>query len=379
MNETKTLALLPLLAAALVAACGDDDAPPTGCDGVRVERFRELVVVDDAVTSGDRARNATRGPFGFARAMTALGGSDAGGRALARQLVDAWAAASPTPRVRAELTCAWLRRSGANECDDGCGRCAREELDLARAPFRLAAIANRVDLGAHPDALSEAGEGRLVFAVVDGDGDDPAAPSLEATVIFEYALPGGRREWAERFHTLSRFTSFGDDYQAALAAVTERFVSAPRLAQIRINDGAFDPTPRLYELALRDGDLAPRALRNTPKASLDGSQELAAWIRAHDAEVRADRHVVPTAMRASSVERGRVVSVDVPEDLRVAFARGTCNGCHGEAAPTLGGFHVAPRGRGADRLSRFVHDPAAPRRDDLARREAFVSGVLCAP
>jgi len=375
----KTFALLPLLAAALVAACGDDDAPPTGCDGVRVERFRELVVVDDAVVLGERARNVTRGPFGFAHAMAALGGGEDGGRALARDLVDAWAEAAPTSRVRADLTCAWLRRSSSNACDDACARCAREDLDLSRAPFRLAAIANRVDLGAHPDALSEAGEGRLVFAVVDGEGDDAAAKPLEATVIFEYALPGGRREWAERFHTLSRYTSFGDDYQAALAAVTERFVGAPRLAQIRVNDGAFGPAPRLYELALAQGRLGPRPLRNTPRASLEGSLELAAWITEHESDVRSDRHVVPVAMRAPSVDRGHVVSVGVAEDLRAAFARGTCNGCHGEAAPTLGGFHVAPRGRGAARLSTFVHDPAAPRKDDLGRREAFVSGVLCAP
>lgn len=376
--------LLLALAIGAAAACSPSSDTPTGCDGVRIERFRELEIVDEAVVSGPRASNAARGPFGFAHAMVELAGGEREAQALARDLLAVWDA-SEEGRVRARVTCPWLRRSVSNGCDPACARCEREELDLAAAPFRLAAIANRLDLGEHPDALSDAGEGRLVFALVDGAGDDPRAPAMAATVIFEYAQPAGRAQRAAEWHALSRFIDASDTYVEALAKVTEAFVARrdgapPRLAQIRIDDGAIAPAPTLREVALDRGAPLLRGLRNTPRPDLDESDALARWVQENEGDVLHDRHVLPEGMRAAAITtKGRWALPRVADDTRRAFALGTCNGCHGEEAPTLAGFHVSPTERGEARLSRFLHDPASGRADDLARREDFVAATLCRP
>lgn len=386
MTRTLFLSCLAALGLGLAAACSPSDDTPTGCDGVRIERFRELVIVDEAVVSGARASNAARGPFGFAHAMVELGGGEREARELARGWLAAWDAAEQG-RVRARVTCPWLRRTAGNGCDTSCARCEREELDLDVAPFRLAAIANRLDLGEHPDALSDAGEGRLVFALVDGAGDDPRAPAMEATVIFEYAQPAGRLERAAAWHALSRHVDVDDAYQDALARVTEAFVARrggapPALAQIRVDDAAIAPSPVLRELALDPTGraLVFRGLRNTPRPDLDADDALARWVRANEDDILHDRHVVPEAMRAASIGRGgRWALPSAKEDTRKAFSLGTCNGCHGDEAATLGGFHVSPSERGPARLSRFLHDPGHGRSDDLARREDFAAGILCRP
>src|SRR5207253_8065700 len=53
-------------------------------------------------------------------------------------------------------------------------------LDLAQAPFRLIAIAGRLDL-----ATSANGEGRLIYGLVDPATGEPGLMSI----AFEYALP----------------------------------------------------------------------------------------------------------------------------------------------------------------------------------------------
>src|SRR5690606_703542 len=69
-------------------------------------------------------------------------------------------------------------------------------LDLSRAPVRLLAIVNRLDLRDVADG--HAGEGRFVFGVTDSSG----APT-EFTLILEYALPASSSadvlDWANRW------------------------------------------------------------------------------------------------------------------------------------------------------------------------------------
>src|SRR5262249_34773728 len=66
-------------------------------------------------------------------------------------------------------------------------------VDLARAPFRLLAIANRADITFN----GSPGELRFVFGV-NGFGRE------RMTIIFEYRLTAAltRAEWATRFHAL---------------------------------------------------------------------------------------------------------------------------------------------------------------------------------
>lgn len=147
------------------------------------------------------------------------------------------------------------------------------QLDLDRAPFRLLAIVNRLDLrktttgggyfGSSGIPL-DAGELRFVFGVVDPNekGDCEALPF---TVIFEYGVPisgcFGVRDWAREWTKLNIFPSFGTAYRNQLATLTEQVVvrdAAPAkgngnaINQIRTNEIALAGPWEMNEFTLTD-------------------------------------------------------------------------------------------------------------------------------
>src|SRR5262249_36642294 len=139
MNRASCVALM-----AIVASCA---SPSSMRDE---DRFKALVIVDDAVTSDPRARNDADGPWSFRHAALRLSPNDPGALVLA--WLNAWEP-ERVDEIDQRVTCPWLHRTASNACDPTCGACAHRELDLAAAPFRLVAIANRMDLGVKPDAL----------------------------------------------------------------------------------------------------------------------------------------------------------------------------------------------------------------------------------
>lgn len=362
------------LAISLAVGCATKPDAVDGCDGVPIEPLNELVVVDDEALA--------RAGLGFEDVANAAPDP----QAFARSLLDGYAAAAPdrAARLEAELVCPWLRRTPDDACDASCTRCERRALALDASPFRLAAVANRTDLGRAPDALSPGGEGRLVFAVTHGDAKAGAAP-LAATVIFEYALVGDRASWTARFHALSRLDRGSDAFARELAAVVTSFVGtrgAPgTLSQVRVDDAAFGaPGDALFaELAPAGatGALAPRPLRNTPDANVSEAV-LVPLVTANEDAIVDGRWLLPDGLRARTIHRAHEWSLPgAPERARKAFALDTCNGCHGSETSSAEGFHVTPWGAGEARLSRFLRDEGADD-DELRRRSREASAVLCA-
>ncbi len=180
------------------------------------------MVTDEGLLSGPLAQNATNGPLGFRRALGAL--PVASGATL--RWLQAWSArlqsegyADRAATFTRRVTCSWLRATPANACDAACGSCAGDTLRPEVAPFRLIAVTNRTDLSVMPDRAADGGEGRLVFAITDGPGDEPSSPTLPVTVAFEYAQHGSALEWEQRWHALG---------QASDAAFPANLVALPR-------------------------------------------------------------------------------------------------------------------------------------------------------
>lgn len=322
-----------------------------------VDPFRELEIVDDDVVSDERAKNANGGAWSFRHLAveTASGSEDVAARVVERAFADAPAFA--------DVLSSWPRdRAGY--------------LDLSHAPMRLVAISNRIDLGSAPDAVSPAGEGRFVFAITRGPGDDDASEATAATIILEYALAPARSpaEWANDWHALGRVDD-RDAYRRALESVTRSFTDRPGavLAQVRASKRDESGHVALYELAFDgSGDLSRRGLRNTPSAAVANDAAFQDWARAHEAEIRDGRHVLPPSFRADVADTAvpTVAIAGAPEKIQHAFDAATCNGCHrGTNGGIDGGFHVSPLRRGRDRLSRFLFDADNRTGDDLARRE----------
>jgi hypothetical protein len=266
-------------------------------------------------------------------------------------------------------------------------RTAAGKLDLARAPFRLLAITNRIDIGFN----GSPGEGRFVFGLVGADGF-----GRKMTVIFEYRLaPLGtandRSEWAKRWHALAPLP-FGDEYNAQLQAVTDGFAargadpSRPAqssLGQLRINEIFFALPWELREFnLLTDAQgtfLRPATTKQNPDQSLNGSARLAQFLLENADDVCAGTAVIPPDMLGGnapevspSTQWKFPTQPAIDEPLRRAFAMGTCNGCHdAEAEPIDGFYHVSPLGlpiaRGSDgtsRLSPFLLFTDLPKRID---------------
>jgi len=376
--------------ALLIAGCARTNAspvapPPPNERPPSVDPYKELVIVDASVVLDARASNATGGTWSFRWAVEQL---------------------TPPGLSASSMVERWLRSFrldgvGGRRVDDRPGvdrllsswpRAADSSLDLARAPFRLLAIASRLDLESSPQ-----GEGRLVFGLVDPATGDPGL----MTVVFEYRLPSlgtanDRRAWAARWHALGDH-AFGSDYNVALESVTNAFakagsdaagVNGSALAQLRTNEAAFGSPWELREWTLERDGLRPALTPQGPDQSLNGSAALAQFIVDHAGEVRAGHLALPHEMLAgTSLETGAWRFPDdarIDEPLRYAFAVQTCNGCHAsETFSAQGFFHVnplrpiAPGSDGQDRLSEFLRGSELRRRAD--HFAALLAGTAAGP
>jgi hypothetical protein len=375
---------------------------PSGChvSSQRTLMIRAVGVVDDPIRTsldGD-AEDPRTGAWTFGRLMERLSPTDSDApdvteamfrSFLSTQTINGFAV---TPRAAMDpvVLQPWPRSA------DG-------KLDLARAPLRLLAITSRLDLQDLENG--KAGEGRLVYGVLDETGNP-----LEFTVIFEYLLPAKNvaeaREWADAFHGLQALPFPSEAYNDALQAITDAFTardaipSRPNgsaLIDIRTNEIALD-----FQWELREFHISPvsgfmdvATVFITPDASFNFSERLARWINANEASILTETHIIPDFFEDAPFLAGAVFNNidawDAPgitnPEARHKFSLNTCNGCHGGETQTSF-LHVNPRLPGEQSaLSAFmtgetVFDPftgVERRLNELARRRQLLERVVCAP
>ena len=381
------------------------DVGSTSDCAVTIDRFKELVIVDDAVVTDARSKNATAGPWSFHTLLKAVIPQGGNPNEFISAWLDDWANTSAVNGFATDvesravglnqhLVCPWLQRTPENQCDATCGTCRSRQFDIAKAPFRLIGLTYRFDLHDRPDpdADSLAGEARFIFGLTEGAADDPASPMRAMTLIFEYTLPDPLtpRQWADAWHHLGTHATFDEGYRADLQSITDRFTAAgaaPKrpsgsaLARIRTNESAFNWIWQLRQFTLDGGgQLRLSTVTNTPPESLNGTPELRDYILKNADAIKADRHVVPKSMTAGSADllRFRWTIPGVDEQTRMAFARSTCNGCHAGEHPTIDtAFHISPFRSGTDKVSAFLNDPLDREHDELSKRELQLKTVLC--
>jgi hypothetical protein len=397
----------PIFGVVLLAAGDVITTEPAGC---HVNTGRELMitstsVVDDPVrTAFDPGSTDPRnGVWTFKHLMENVAATPEDAPAMVKALFDSFGTAQTINGFTVAA------RPGAKQLVlDHWPHLPGGALDLGRAPVRLQAIVNRFDL--RDLAAGHAGQGRFVFAF-----NDPASPSgapLEASLIFEYHLPATTPEqvaaWAAAFHALGALPLFSEDYNAALQAVTEQFagrgaqpgaINGSAISSVRTNDFAFALAhrsgrweQRQFELSAQ-GQLVPVALERTPDASFSGTAALASYLVANQADILADRHVVPAELAGQPFQAGAVFNTftwaapGVDPELRHHFAINTCNGCHSGLESGASFFQIRPRSSAGSEaiLSPFlmgttVVDPVTnqPRTfGDLARRHADFKAAVC--
>jgi hypothetical protein len=375
---------------------------PTGCF---VRTSRELMIRDLGVVE-DPIRTTFKGPVGdprsgvwtFARLMEDMAPTPADAPAMVEQMFRTWLTDQSVngftvrarPSIQKLVLDPWPRRA------DG-------SLDLTRAPLRLLAIVNRVDV--RNLAEGHAGEGRFVFGVVDELGFQ-----TQFTIILEYRLPAATEAdvlaWANRWHALGSLPFPSEQYNAALQAITTGFAgrnAAPgrpngsSLGQLRTNEIALDAPWELREFTLSatDGLLHPATVKLTPDLSFDRTPTLASFINQNEAEILVERHTVPDTFAGVPFLAGsslnNLTAWTAPginnNEARHKFSLNTCNGCHGTEETGTRFLHINPRDPGTvAQLSGFltgitVPDPVTgvPRTlNDLGRRNQDLKALVCA-
>lgn len=372
---------------------------PAGC---HVSKKSELLIQDPEVI-GDPFRTDPRGPAGdprtgawtFKHLVEEMAPTPADAPAMVEDMIRSFISpqvingfpVAPRPGL-SRLLALWPPTA------DG-------KLDLAAAPFHLLAIVNRIDL--RDLDRGSAGEGSFVFSFLDEDGRD-----AEATLMLEYTLPAATEAdvlgWARSFHALDALT-FPPDYNAALQAITDRFVArgalpsgvnGSALVAVRTNDLSFGASPELREFRLSSatGRLVPSPLDRTPDASFKGSPALGDFIAANRDAILAGSHVVPDQLGGRPFRAGAIFNQlgpvwDAPgidAEVRQAFGLGTCDGCHGAETGTFF-HHIFPRARGVDALSPFLlgapfSDPITGELrtvNDMLRRRRDLEAIVCPP
>jgi hypothetical protein len=379
-----------------------DGDPANGCESTygcdpatcTIAPPAELVITALPVVE-DPTRTAPGGAWHFGTLMRAMAG-DQEPSTLVRDWLKTWNTAQTVngltlparPQIMTKVLGLWEERSGG----------AGKPLDFSKAPFRLLAIVNRMDLR---KAGVQAGEGRFVYGVVDAAGSP-----LPFTVILEYALPGGTAEatqrWARDWHELGRLGLSHPEYQAKLQAVTDRFTRSGVMAgrphgsalnQLRTNEAALAEPWEMREFVLTSTGLQPATVKLTPDLAFDNTPALGDYLRANLADVLAERHVVPETFGGA---RFLAAGAEVPENFfwrapaadleaRHKFSLHTCSGCHARETGTQF-THISPRAAGkASTLSAFmrggtVMDPVMQTGrtfNDVGRRAEDLKRLVC--
>ena len=266
----------------------------------------------------------------------------------------------PSQRMDGVITSRWLRQSGG------------DSLDLRLAPFRLLAIANRIDLRkVDPDGNPvDAGELRFIFGAVNTTCD-----KIPLIIILEFQQDAQSADevaaWAGRWHALGSLP-FGEEFNAALQDLTDRLTV---LNQLRTNDDAASfPVWEQRTYLVADGDLRLAPLDQTPDRSFEGGQALADYVNANEEQIIADQHLVPTEMRGGTIPTDLDWSgfgMSDPFEARHHFALASCNGCHGDETATAL-VHVDNRNRYfVSNLSNYLTGRVMPILDTMGRPRYF--------
>lgn len=260
------------------------------------------------------------------------------------------------PHVYQQIIEQWAIRSGGSPTS---------VLDPAESPFRLLAIALRLDLRGGTGSVyggGDAGEGRFVFSLHDGDCNP-----MGKTLIMEYKVPIAScpniRNWAQDWKALASSPSYNND----LANLTQVFSSAganpsapnqSAISQVRTNEFLpGSPIWQLREFVLPNsgGFLTQDTVKQEPDAPHNNTPLLADWINSNWPQLvgpPAAQHNVPLTHLGSNFLAGAAPApllwnapsgaLTVPttpspispapatirDDALFQLGLNTCSGCH---------------------------------------------------
>ena len=394
-----------------------------GSCSANVEPLRSIMIVHPNIVNDARSSNATDGVWSFRRMIENMAPSSnaVDTDAFVRGIFESWLSETSVNGSRLDI------RAPQTTIDRfAIAGTSPRQFNLANAPFRLIAVASRLDLR----TATTAGEGRLVFGLTSAV--DPAGPNMEPmTLIMEFAMPlkaplDTPAKWAAKWHELDSIdpATSPSTFAAKLQEITDvftvrnAFVGRPNgsaINQIRTNEIRFTTFAfwQLREFNMgSNGLMAPATTKESPNWDfINQSQEMRDFINQNPVlNTTTDTSFMslkmPTVFNNALFLGARqnqsvgVVNNGGRWDLSQTetqfnsvaidnFGFLTCNGCHNEnkANGDRSFYHVDPQANpgpdGTGRLSQFmtVGDPSkgGRRPAELTRRANDMGTLLCAP
>lgn len=398
-----------------------DFPPPPPSPAINPERsllINAPPVVGDPTRAGNPcvAGSNAMGPWSFGFLMTEMANQSATGitpSQFVKRWLEEWVLDQTIngPDVSARtaingVISSWQTASGG------------PNLDMSKAPFRLIAIVNRIDLADNPGygGSANSGEMRFVFGLLNNCQPKPFA------VIFEYGVPPkscfGLKNYAQQWRNLSGLALGSPAYNAALQAITDPIVvhgaggtkpNGSALNQLRTNENFLNPRWELREFRINAASrlLEQTTTKQTPISTFNNGTALRDYINNNQAAILNSTYVVDLLLNGSPFLSGSApmppdVAPGVPpgvwngaavvnnNNARNKFSLGTCSGCHFTETQTPF-VHIDPRSPiGAPaQLSQFLTgfiimpDPVEPATTreyhDLEDRENRINGIQGSP
>jgi hypothetical protein len=384
---------------------------PANIDTSRSLLVRATSVVEDSTRTRGSCGQTSMGVWSFGYLMEQMANTpETGvtGAQLTREWLDSWTSDTVVNGwtvgdrdMQAQILDDWIAASG------GPG----QPLDLSRAPFKLLAIVNRIDLREQAAYGGASGELRFVFRFMPPDCE-PDGRTFE--VIFEFGLPFSgcfaQKAWAQQWKNLDTLPLGSPAYNAALEAITQQVVvsgagfgkpNGSALNQLRVNENRLDGLADGLDWEFRQFVLDPfshhlelTTLSQTPQIFVNKPTQLTPYVTNNEAAILANTYTVPLTYPAGMKFRAGSMLYDafsfwtvgpgIADTTRHQFSLNTCNGCHsGETETDFRHVGLALFGEQAP-LSGFLtgifaNDPVGPGTnffDDLERRAVDMDSLL---
>ena len=322
--------------------------PPPAIDPARSLLINHPGVVGDPTRAGNPcvAGSNAMGPWSFGFLMTEMANQAATGitpSQFAKRWLEEWVLDQtingpdvPARPAMNNVINAWKAASGGGD------------LDMAKAPFHLVAIVNRIDLADNPGygGSANSGELRFVFGLMQN-----CQPTRFA-VILEYGVPPkscfALKSYAQQWRNLSGIPIGTPAYNAALQAITNPITihgaggtkpNGSALNQLRTNENFLNPLWELREFRINSASrlLEQTTTKQTPLVSFNNTPALRDFINTNQAAIFNNTYVVDLLLSGSPFLSGsapmppgvwRGAPVVNNNDARNKFSLGTCSGCH---------------------------------------------------
>ena len=399
----------------LVPPFGRPGPPPGPAPAISKPRSLMITasgVVDDKTRTANPCQPGTAGgPWSFGFLMTEMANTPLTGITASdftRKWLAQWQAnqiinsfnVPPRFDIQADVITPWQNASGG------------PILKMDKAPFRLLAIVNRLDLRDNVGyGAGAGGELRFVYGLMKN------CKPTQFTVIFEFGVPPksclNLKAYAKQWADLSGMTPGTAAYNTALQAITDPIVkrnampSKPNgsaLNQLRTNEIELARPWELREFRIdATKNLRETTVKQTPHLPFNNTAKFTDFVNANLPAIHAGTYSVPLLFPPAAPKPFLAANAPVPtatffwrgnpqiadNDARQLVSLGTCNGCH--AGETKTKFtHIEPMvpiGTPAT-LSGFltginVPDPllGAPTRtfNDLEERKLDMEALLGSP